>query len=412
MKLLFTLIFLLSYFFISAQSFFVPGYIILKDQRDTLKGYLDDQDWKIHPKRITFRMGDSNEITFRINELKAFGIQNKEHFRIEKVNLDVSPVDISFLKKTPNLSVYKDTTIALKVILDARISLLSYYSSGLKNHFFYNKDQETKELIDHHYLSEKKYVISVVHNKMYLTQLKLLFSDCPEITNFRNLNFDANSLKKFFFEYNKCLGSEKLATDYTINEKSRVSVGINIGASQTIQNVNSYNILAKTQTYNRRLYMSPIFGPSVNIYSKRNWGKIFLTLEMLLQNNYIKYSESGTSYSWTNLHFSSILRRSYKMKSSFNPFWGAGLNFTRNLGLKSLEKSTTIYNLSDFGSIKLLFDNGFEFGKILVSVRVNLNLQNDHSLVKLQDKIANFDYELEHYPFILGSSFLLTYKFK
>ncbi len=70
---------------------FVQGFIILKNQKDTLKGTIDDQEWVVNPTIISFKSAANIEKSYAIEDLSSFGITGKESYLIAKNDLDITP---------------------------------------------------------------------------------------------------------------------------------------------------------------------------------------------------------------------------------------------------------------------------------------------------------------------------------
>jgi hypothetical protein len=157
-----------------SQTNFKPGYIIVKNQTDTLFGQIDDQNWDINPKEILFSSKTSPDRKYEISELEAFGVNNKDHYRVRKVDLDITPFEINDLKKSSELDIDKGKTLALRILLKANMSLLFLKEKNFKEHFFYENATECKELINHKYLKVRDGKLQLYENKPYAARHLIL----------------------------------------------------------------------------------------------------------------------------------------------------------------------------------------------------------------------------------------------
>jgi hypothetical protein len=136
MKLLKALLFVCVSFSTFSQKNYTWGFIILKNQTDTLKGLIDDQNWAINPRIINFKATEGTEQSYDIAKLKAFGITDKESYLVAKADLDITPSAKRNLLFGRNLQIRKDTLLAFLVLLKADYNLLHVKDQTDKDHFF------------------------------------------------------------------------------------------------------------------------------------------------------------------------------------------------------------------------------------------------------------------------------------
>ena len=107
MKYLYLFAFFLSVSLSSfAQSNYKPGYVVdLKN--DTLKGFIDYQEWEINPKEFTFKsnLNQSEPQIFSIDNANAFGITGAEYFQKFTFSKTTASVLAPILPSMPEISV-------------------------------------------------------------------------------------------------------------------------------------------------------------------------------------------------------------------------------------------------------------------------------------------------------------------
>src|SRR3569832_1724844 len=100
-----------------AQTNYQPGYVV-KNNGDTLKGYINYREWDRSPISVEFRINktDKNVSEFDAQSIKAFGVTGLEHY--------ISYTGLISMDKTsvPNLPTGLDTTKASQSIFMKRIT--------------------------------------------------------------------------------------------------------------------------------------------------------------------------------------------------------------------------------------------------------------------------------------------------
>jgi hypothetical protein len=152
MRLLFTALLTTVAISLFAQSNYQPGYIV-KNNGDTLKGYIDYREWDRTPKTIQFKVikADKNVSDWDPQSIRSFGINSLEIY--------ISYTGPVSMDKTrlPDLQIGLDTTrapqsIFLKQVTTGKYLTLYQQQDDLKTRFFISdKTGLISELKYYHY---------------------------------------------------------------------------------------------------------------------------------------------------------------------------------------------------------------------------------------------------------------------
>ncbi|MCW3125311.1 MAG: PorT family protein [Bacteroidetes bacterium] len=230
------LLLLLSFFFLlsrtQAQKEFVTGYII-RSSNDTARGTIDDQNWDVNPKKITFKSDNGKIESLGYRDIKEFCIQGRvtEVYRTKVLDLDKGPYEVKDLLSYPMPQIFRDTVFA------------TLYESGTINLYFL-KDETSR----YHYIVEKndtgiqdmgiqRYIddTKIKSTDIYKNQLNKLMADCPGvIMKLGDLPYGEKEIRSLVSYYNNYVMPAKpteTKTHYSQNkEKVQVAFGIIAGA--------------------------------------------------------------------------------------------------------------------------------------------------------------------------------------
>jgi hypothetical protein len=368
-----------------AQQNLSKGYIILKNQSDTLSGLIDDQNWDINPKEITFQSGSKPMSKYQITDLVAFGVYGKDHYRTKKVNLDVTPFEINNLKKTSELDIAKDQVIALRLLLKANLSLLFLKEKNFKEHFFYENDVECKELINHKYLKIRDGKQQIYENKMFRTQLQLLFSDCAKSKKQNTLEYDSKKLIQEFISYNDCMGCSSVCYVETKLEKNTFQFGLVAGFTTAVQEEHYRDYFESINQVEKYISVAPNFGMSLNILSKRNNRDNVLSFELMYQKSPNRLLPNKFKAQIGSLQLSTIYKKKLQVNNSRKSYFGFGGKIAPNF--ISLKNSNQEY--FDLKTNKL---NIFGIGELGVAIK-NLNIGARLNMGIFNGKVFNLNYK-------------------
>ena len=132
MKPLYLILFAILPSVLFAQSNYYPGYV-LKNNGDTLKGFIDYREWDQSPKSIHFKINKEGKSIFQFNpqDIRKFQITGLETY------ISYSGLISKNATRFPYLQDYLDTSkmtnaIFLKLIVAGKFLTLFYYEDDLK----------------------------------------------------------------------------------------------------------------------------------------------------------------------------------------------------------------------------------------------------------------------------------------
>lgn len=205
MKKYYLVITLFLFSFLNAQIKFEKGYY-LTNAGERIEGYIKNIDWKNNPEDIEFKSNlEEESIQIKKEKIKEFGIENISKFVRYSVDIEKSSNKVTKLQTNGNPN-FVNEILLLKVLVDGKISLYSYRNGDMIKYFYKDKlsDKNPIQLIYIEYEDNS----AIFKNESYKKQI---FTDvnCNEkIENIKKLNYNTESLKKYFIKYNECLGEE------------------------------------------------------------------------------------------------------------------------------------------------------------------------------------------------------------
>lgn len=326
MKLLKALLFVCISFSTFSQKNYTKGFILLKNQTDTLKGFIDDQNWAINPRKINFKTNEGNEQTYDIDQLKAFGVPDKESYIIAKVDLDVTPVAKRYLLYGRNLQIRKDTLMAFLVLLKADYNLLYIRDQTDKDHFFYTDGDEVIELINHIFLESRGGKTYELNNTTYQKQLEMLFNRCGKRMRTDNIGYQLNELTDKFIEFSECIGCNY--TCYIKKQKDKVvfTFGVMAGLSSDRNSLFYESVFDNLNFATTIKVPNEMFGINTSISSRRNLNRNSFLVESYITREKIKKEPGIFSSNMYYLNVSPRIRHQFISMRKINPFVGGGIN--------------------------------------------------------------------------------------
>ncbi|MBA3649793.1 MAG: hypothetical protein H0W62_14825 [Chitinophagales bacterium] len=283
-----TIIFTLLLSRSNAQTHFVPGYVLL-NSGDTLKGFINDQQWKINPKKIEFKRSQQEKVTlYSPLTTSSFRITNGDWYISFTGMIDKSSWSTANLSYNAAPDTARDT-LFLSAIVVGKASLLYSYDNLQRDHFFIQKDHIIKELYYHKYLNNDGDKAVVKANPVYKGQIIAAFADCKDIgASIMSIPLDYNKkdLERIFQRYNKCKNSGTVYTKQ--KEKWKFEPSVIAGINYSFLFFKGINIYYNDAKFNDKLGYA--FGAGINSVIPRNRGKWSIYTELLVKN----YKSTGS----------------------------------------------------------------------------------------------------------------------
>ncbi len=251
-----------------AQSNFVEGYVVTTTG-DTLKGYIDNQDWARTPSRVDFRRSAGEAAQpYDPHQAASFYIQpTGELFEAKKVSMDKSPTQLS--KMIPNAPpVVVQDTVFLKTLTRGKVSLYYYRDEAFKTHYYLQKEAQPEELVLKRGMNDQR---ELVVTERYRGLLAYYLGDCPSLQKqIAAAPFKGAAFFRLVSDYYQCTGSRpEYVEGVERMEKIKLEVGITGG-------ITTSGMRIKGGYYGQMNFGSTTFpaaGVSFNLVMPRNLSK-------------------------------------------------------------------------------------------------------------------------------------------
>lgn len=322
MKLLKTWLFVFIAFAAFSQKNYVKGYIILKNQTDTLKGLIDDQNWDVNPKTINFIGADNAEQSYSLRQLSAFGVTDKENYLIARADLDITPFTKGTMRYDRKLVIEKDSLLAFMVLLKADYSLLYVKDKKEKSHFFYKNGEQITELVNHFFMEQRNGKTFELNDKRYQKQLELLFSKCDKKIETDHLDYRTDVLTNKFIEFSECIGCNYTCYVKKKKDEAIFTFGVMAGVSSDKSLFHHSEFGSEFQAEN--MLPNILLGINTSISSRRNRQKNSLVFESYISRESVKSEQNNFSANSYYLNLSPRFRHQFISQHISKFFIGIG----------------------------------------------------------------------------------------
>ena len=224
-----------------SQNRFEQGYYISNSGSKT-DCLIEKKEWAIWSNDFFYATINGSVKQIKIEDVKEFGIENKLKFITKEVEIEKSSDNINKLDKSSDF-VFNKERILLKVIVEGDLSLYQYLDFNVKKLFFKTITGNITQLKYKRYSNETNKTINAIIE--YKNQLRKNMK-CSNI-DFKELNFELISIKKYVLNQNKCSNSkinfiEKRVTQTKLLISGSVGLNtsnLNINRSQKVFSLNS-----------------------------------------------------------------------------------------------------------------------------------------------------------------------------
>jgi hypothetical protein len=364
------------------QTNFHEGYV-LKNNGDTLKGYINYREWAYSPTSIEFKRGNAGDVTkFGPGDIKSFQINGFENYvsylGLASVNKNIFP-DLPSNLDTAR----KQMVIFLKEVVSGNNVTLYYNNEQNKKRFFIAEtNQPPAELKYYEY-----YAIAgseEIFDNLFRGQLILLTN------KFKNGNQKLlNSIAKARYEETDLRSITTLLNDENVG-KSAISANMNIrprsvrvfaglGANDITTTykynqsvVSTINDNGTSTVYNEAVYHSTTIAPKINF-----------GLDIFINPNVQQFIfRSELSFSYSNGYFNRPVESITGNYTTYN------LKFTQYT--TSLTPQL-LFNLYNTDKLKFYIDGGITLN--LSSYGNRNSAENNQSPLELQSFWAYFPFQ-------------------
>jgi hypothetical protein len=208
-----------------AQIEFEKGYIIT-DENQKIECLIRNIDWLYNPKYIEYKLSENDELkTVGPQFIKEFGVYGYSKYLGRTIKVDKSSDQLEMLSHQWGPE-WVDQPIFLKVVLEGKISLLSYEQEKIKRFFVQTPDTIEQLVYKKYLVRDNQFGI----NNSFKQQLFNLTRACHRVseTMVKNLIYSKEDLNAYFKTYNECFG---VSTVNYNKAKNRVSFRFKIFTS-------------------------------------------------------------------------------------------------------------------------------------------------------------------------------------
>ena len=266
-----------------AQIEFVKGYFI-DSNNQRIDCLIKNKEWKKNPREVIYKISENDgEKTLNVSDIKEFGIGKISRYVSTKIEIDRSSDIISQLNMDRN-PIWESDYLFLEVLINGRISLL-YFRDETIDRFFYQIGDTVQQLVHKKYLTESNTV--KVNNTFRQQLLTSINCNNKSVEDVNKINCTKSDLKKYFIDYNKCLGVE--STDYSsqiVRDQFNLKLtpGINY-STLSIIDATGYNNVYKADFEGRKNIRFGLEAEFVLPFNKNKWG-------VIVEPNYQTYNST------------------------------------------------------------------------------------------------------------------------
>lgn len=271
MKLLYIFLIIASPSVVFAQSNYHEGYI-LKNNGDTLKGYINYREWPQSPRSVDFKINkdDKEALQFKPQTIKEFQITGLDTYiaytgiiSMDRTNFPDVPDGLDTAKKTD--------TIFLKQVVTGRFLTLFHHNDEIKTRFFIAETNDRPvELIYHEYTNDQK---QVVNSPTYRGQLLLYINkyipgNNKLISGIKLMEYRQSDLESIVDKINN--------NGNPVKKKSVSRFFAGIGLNNTVTEVNSVMYSRIPQNYTT---ISPKINAGIDMFDNPNVQRFVFRIE-------------------------------------------------------------------------------------------------------------------------------------
>jgi hypothetical protein len=360
----------LAFHNIYCQTPFTKGYYVVNG--DTLQGYVEERESYLS-EIVQFKKElNSEPSSVKIENVSTIYLFEFDQLYVKRVvEVDKKPLETHHLEETITKKLVTETAF-LRYLVKGSVDLLRYKDSDFRVHFFYQKDQEIKELS----IVKYKRNGQLAQFDEYKQQLKNLFSDCPKI-NAKGFSLTEKSLITIFKDYNMCISNQVYSTE-TKKTGSKKTFEIFAGlANQNLSRYGGDNAGSLTNESKYTTVSNFMLGFTFNL-QRRKIKPTTYGIELIWKSNAAFKADAlepvsanpatiRFDLSYVNLLF--IYKYTFKRNSRFSPYLkiGGGASYlvtpnnntARHLGF--FGKSTVVDPFVDLRSLGFTIEGGVGF---------------------------------------------------
>jgi len=273
-----------------AQSNYKTGYIVSR-QGDTVKGYIDYQEWEKNPVQVAFKSSTGAIQQCTPESIKGFGVDGLEYYEAYVANISLDAMDITHAGGVVD-DRSKQDAIFLRILNKGRALTLFSYQDAIKVRYYVREQDnaEPKELEYHVYVDANlatKYVTRYRAQLQYIAQRSNAGDD--RLSGWiSSAKYDEHDLLKIAAAINGNEGSQPMA-------KSQFGTRFFAGAgiSNTDMSFNGYI------EYGDSYGLFPRISAGIDLITNKQTQRLFARLEI---------AATGDEHTFTNTYEKSQLK--------------------------------------------------------------------------------------------------------
>src|SRR3569833_1922396 len=278
-----------------SQSNYKPGYVVMS-KGDTVKGFIDYQEWDICPDTIKFKKTLLGERSlYGVNEIGFFSIENMDEYKrftVSISNAEVDPNKIEYLKDTTA----RTATVFLRVLQRGDKVALYAYKDKIKARYYLGTtpDFTPKELTFQTYLNRDYenahdfQTSRTITENTFQRQLNVVAMNLNELNDklmqyIHTLQYEQDDMLKIASKLNHI---DKAAYEKTRNKKSSYQFLVGAGLNYTCYEpswLHQYNI---DGTYYSSV--QPFISAGITLFPGPNTRRLMFRFEVVLSDGTYK----------------------------------------------------------------------------------------------------------------------------
>lgn len=281
MRLLFIALLALLPVSLFAQSNYHQGYV-LKNNGDTLKGFINYREWHQNPKSIDFKLNkaDKQAVQFNPLSIKGFQIAGLETYVAYTGTISMNETNFSTLSERLDTTLKSDT-IFLKQLATGNHLTLYKYVDEIKTRFFVAETNGFPEELKYYeyYDSAREIVDKSVFKGQLILYINKLYLESPDVVKkLDQAHYEETDLEQLIDEVNN--NNNKKATDKK-SPSSRFFAGISV--DRTTTEVSEITIAGSaSEIFHNQVAISPRINFGVDFFDNPNVQRFIFRGEIAL----------------------------------------------------------------------------------------------------------------------------------
>lgn len=420
MKHIYLIAFILFPFFSSAQVNYQEA-VIVKNNGETIKGFVDYREWTFTPTTIDFKnnLSDKTSVSYTPATIRSFEVLNQDKYITFKGSLSMDKNVFPDLPLALDTSSKQDVVFLRISYQGSPVSLLEQADDIKKRYFIMDGDNPPVELSYHEYYNKSD---NAKMNSRHLEFYKQTLSDLakkynPTNIKIANMIYDMTFIKSDIRKVVRAINNDNTTVK---TGDHRFFIGVAVNKTNTKFQANNSNLNSYSTPYTISS-ISPELKLGVDYFINKNIKRLIIRAELsILALNINDSSDDGahpavnfpgvpgapnsmpvhSEYKLTQygINLSPQLIYNFSTNDNFKVFGGAGMNLTYAIYAKNKYTYGTLDYSGYFNPNSILVSFPLSLGVVVakkVEVSVNyttpVNISNSHSVI---DNIVTTHYGL------------------